>query len=571
MSSQNATKICQFRNIPAHQLFDKIPTPISSIILSIGNLGSNELNHCVHAVAIKLGYESDASVATALVGFYSSVNKLGSAKRAYDSAPTKDLILCSSLVSAFCKNARFVEAIDTFRSMRDLNICPNGVSLLSPLTACANSRALLCGKQIHGFAVVKGCCSDARVQNSILDMYLKCGELDVAMLVFDGINAKDGISWKNMILGLIASGQPVKAVLLFSRMRSCMVEVDEMILRNVIGAWSQVGYLKFGFGLHCLVIKSGLSVSVPIGTSLLKMYAEFREVETAQALFNQLAYRDHIAWSAIISVYSQRMPVLALELFMQMASAKIEANEITLVSLLQACSSMEAQELGRSVHARTLRLYYDSNMFINSALIDFYCKIGRLRQGEILFGKLQHRDVVCWSSMIKGYGINGQGEQAIKTFTSMLDHGLMSNEVVFVSLLSACAHCGLLDEGWKWFYSMEEKFDISPTLTHYTCIVDMLGRLGDLGRAVEFIQRMPMEPDMFVWNALLSWFRTAHDNIKIAEIAVEELMRLDPNNPTYYVTLANIYSKLGQWEDAEGVRLLMEDRGLRKITGYSMV
>ena len=120
----------------------------------------------------------------------------------------------------------------------------------------------------------------------------------------------------------------------------------------------------------------------------------------------------------------------------------------------------------------------------------------------------------------------------------------MPNEVVFVSMLSAYSHCHVLEEGWKWFFSMEKSFGITPTSAAWQ-------ERGDGEKALEFIGRMPFEPDMSIWVALLSWCRTASDDIKIAETAVKQLMRLDMQNTSCIVTLANMYSKLGQWEDAE--------------------
>lgn len=484
----------------------------------------------------------------------------------------KDFILWSSLVTAFCKNGQFVEAINAFSRMKDSTVSPNSVSLLSVLVACANARDLWRGRQVHGFALTKGYLAETSLQNSLVDMYAKCGELDAALVIFDRIKEKDAVSWKNIIFGCIENQRLREAVVLFSSMRASGLEVDEIILRNVIGVCVQIGELNFGVGLHCHAIKNGHFTATPTVTALLKMYADLQDVESTETIFNQLDHKDHIAWSAMVSSYSRsKHPSLALELFKQMKLAHEDENEITLVSLLRACSSMESHKIGRSIHARVFRLGYDANMFINSALIDLYCKTGRLGQGEALFYRLQRKDLVCWSSMISGYGMHGYGKEANETFNDMLKSGLMPNEVVFVSLLSACSHCHLLEEGWKWFCLMEERFGLSPTLAHYSCMVDLFCRQGEVQKALELIEGMPFETDVSIWASLLSWCRATNDDVKIAEIAVKQLMRLDVQDTSYFVTLANMYSKLGRWGDAERTRELMELKGLRKVAGYSTV
>lgn len=549
---------------------NSVRSAVSCIVRAIKFTGSDNTKLGIHAAVIKNGFDSELAITTALLGFYSSLHELESARRLFYSTPTKDLILWSAMVSACCKNGQFIEAMDAFGEMQSFGVGPNYVSLVSVLLACANTNALLHGKQIHGYAIRKGFDSETSLCNSLVDMYAKCGKLDAAMAVFNSTKWKHDISWKNIIFGCMGNGRPQEALQLFNDMRASCIEPDEITIRNVIGACSQVRDLMFILALHCYVIKNGQGGSTSVGTALLKAYAEFKEVEMAQALFGLLHYKDHIAWSAMISAYSHTgLPHLALKMFKQMQLAKEEANEITLLSLLQACSLVEALKLGKSIHAHVTTLGCVSNMFVASALIDFYCKVGKLREAETLFDKLQRRDLVCWSSMINGYGMNGCGEEAIQTFYNMLGQGIMPNEVTFVSVLSACSHCGLVDEGWKLFHSMEEKFGISSTLAHYTCIIDLLGRQGRVEEALEFVKTMPMEPDMTLWGALLSWCTCS--DIKVAEFAAEQLIQLDPSNTSCYVTLSNMYSKLGLWGDAGRIRELMEENSLRKTAGFSTV
>ncbi|KAJ0981705.1 hypothetical protein J5N97_009960 [Dioscorea zingiberensis] len=551
---------------------------ISCLIRVIGSTESEAIKLGVHGVVLKSGFESETCIATALIGFYSAVHDLRSAKHLFCQVPVKDLVLWSAMVSACCKNGQFIDAIHMFREMQDSDVHPNSVSLLSVLLACANTASLRHGMQVHCFSVRRGFDSEASLQNALVDMYVKCCRLETSMIVFYSIKQKDIISWKSIIFGCIENNQARKAVMLFSEMRASEVEPDEIIVRNIIsicGRSQPRDFMLFGLGMHGYVIKSSLSTSTSVSTALLTMYAEFKEVETAEMLFEQLKHKDLIAWSAMISVYAHsEHPVLALGMFKQMRLSNMEANEITLVSLLQACSSLKAFEIGKSIHTQLTRSGCTSNLYTASALIDFYCKIGRLAEGKALFDSLQNRDLVSWSSMIKGCGINGRGEEAIRVFIDMLEHGIKPNEVVLISLLSACSHCGMVDEGLNLFNAMEHNYGITPTPAHYACIVDMLGRQGSAARALEFITSMvSIELDANVWGTLLSWCRATNDDTatKVAEIAAEQLMKLDPDNPSYYVILSNMYSEIGKWEDAERIRLLIDEKWLRKSAGISML
>lgn len=504
---------------------------VSQIIRAINSEASDDIKCGIHTIAIKSALNLEAAVATSLISFYLHLNDLESARSLFYLITTKDLISWSALISGLRKCGEFMEAINVFRSMQSCFHNPNLVTFLGVLPACANTGSLQYGKQIHGSVVRRELHLEASLQNAIIDMYVKCNKTNAASSVFDAMEKKDTISWMNLIIGCIENGELWKAIDYFSRMRTSQMEPGEIIVRNLIAKCHQVNCFKFGIELHCCCIKNGLLALASIGTAILKMYANFKEVEMAQILFRDLQHKDHITWSAMISVCSQtKQPIRALNLFKDMVTENVRVNEITLVSLLQACSLLGALQLGRCTHGRLTKLGYNCNVFVISSLINFYCKLGIPGKAEILFSGLQENDLVCWSSMINGYGINGHGEKAIRSFSFMLECGLMPNEIVFTSLLSACRHRGLLDDGLQWFNSMEEKFGVPPCLAHYACIVDLLGSKGKVERALEFIRTMPFEPDASIWIALLNWCGTSDGDLKVAEVAAEKLVRIDPND-----------------------------------------
>lgn len=544
---------------------------ILSVIRAVRETGSERMRHEIHGLVIKMGFEAEMNIVTALTGVY-SVGDMEIARKLFDHMPNKDVVLWSSMVSACAKNGWYIEAFEFFREMQLYGIEPNHVTTVSILPACADLSALQFGKQIHGFIIKKLFYSHTNVQNSLLDMYAKCSNSESFVRVFDRIQSKDLVSWRSMIRGCIENERPEKALHIFSEMRYCFFEPDENVIQEAIGASIQADELNFGLGFHCLILKGGYLAFVSIATALLQMYAKFGEVGSASNLFNQLHMKDFIAYSAMISAYAQSgYPSNAFDTFKQMQSANEKPNEITFVSLLQASSTLAAQEIGESIHAHVTKAGYLSNTFLTSALIDLYCKFGRIRQGNELFNGTPTKDLVCWSSMINGYGLNGCGKEALETFSNMLDCGIKPNDIVFISVLSACSHCGFEYEGWNWFYVMEDRFGITPKLAHYACMVDLLSRRGNIEEALEFVKKMPIEPDERIWGAILAGCRKARGSFEIAEIAAQRLIDLDPENTSYYVFLSNLYAEEGKWEDVERLRVLVQKKGLKKEIGYSMI
>ena len=136
--------------------------------------------------------------------------------------------------------------------------------------------------------------------------------------------------------------------------------------------------------------------------------------------------------------------------------------------------------------------------------------------------------------------------------------------------MTACRHAGLVEEGRKYFKSMTEDYLITPGLEHCACLVDLLGRAGQLMEAYEFIENMPSEPDGGVWGALLGACRI-HGDLDLAELVAERLYQLEPETVSFYVLMANIYAEAGRWDDVAQMRKLMEERKLKKIPGQSLV
>ncbi|KAL6323117.1 hypothetical protein AAG906_027385 [Vitis piasezkii] len=544
---------------------------VLSVIRAISGLGLEDMMRVICGSVIKLGFESEVSVATALIGFYSDYD-MGIVWKIFNQTPIKDLVLWSAMVSACVKSGQYGEAFEIFRAMQYDGVEPNHVSIVSILPACANVGALLFGKEIHGFSIKKMFHPLTNVHNSLVDMYAKCRNFKASMLVFDQILEKDLISWTTIIRGCIENDCPREAFKAFSRMQFSCFGADETIVQDMIVAIIQADEHKFGIAFHGFLLKNGLLAFVSIGTALLQMYAKFGELESAIIVFDQLDKKDYISWSAMISVHAHsRHPYNALETFKQMQSTDERPNEITFVSLLQACSLIGAQELGESIQAHATKAGYLSNAFLSSALIDLYCKFGRINQGRAIFNEIPTKDLVCWSSMINGYGLNGCGDEALETFSNMLACGVKPNEVVFISVLSACSHCGLEHEGWSCFSSMEQKYGIIPKLPHYACMVDLISRRGNIEGALQFVNKMPMEPDKRIWGALLAGCRSTHGSIEIAELVAERLIGLDPQNTSYYVILSNLYAEQGRWGDVERLRKLVDEKGLKKEMGYSMI
>lgn len=543
---------------------------VLSVVKAAGVLNDPYVIEGVHGRAVKMGMEAESSVITALISVY-SVYDLVCAWRLFDQMESKDVVSWSMIVSVCAKNEFFVDALEFFREMQNQGVEPNQASVVSVLPACANLGTLTYGKQIHGYALKRLLGTHTNVQNSLIDMYAKCRHLLLAFRVFDRIVTKNLVSWRTMMHGCVRSGLLDNAVSIYNIMCVSSLVQDETLALDLVKAMpSGLEDIRLGCRFHGYLIKSGFIAFMTIRTALLGVYGQTGDVNSARMIFDHIVERDVIAWSAMISVYAQfGDPLRAFNLYQQMLLSFEIPNEVTLASLIKACMSLGEQDVGDSIHAYVTKAGYMSNNFIRSAFIELYCKFGQISQGKTIFDEAATRDLICWSSMINGYGMNGCGLEALETFEKMLDNGIIPNDVVLVSVLSACSHSRLDYDAWFWFDSMEVKFGISPRLPHYGCMVDLLCRQGNIEEAFEFVKCMPVSPDKRIWGAILSCCKSSPKSAEIMENVAAELIALDPDNTSYYVSVANVYAEQGKWADVERLRDFVADKGLKKSTGYS--
>ncbi|PKI55078.1 hypothetical protein CRG98_024544 [Punica granatum] len=399
---------------------------------------------------------------------------------------------------------------------------------------------------------------------------MKCGKIEQARVVFDGLGDRTIVSWTSIISGCAQNGQPMEALRIFTQMRRSNVLPDWIALVSIVRAYADVEDLEQGRSVHGLVIKMGLEKEPDLLISLTAFYAKCGLVTVARAFFDQMETPNLILWNAMISGYAKNGHAEeAVDLFRSMISQKIRTDYITVTSAISACAHVGSLELAKWMGNYISKTEFKGDIVVNTALIDMYAKCGSVSLAREVFDQTDNGDVVMWSAMIVGYGLHGKALEAIELYNVMKKARVAPNDVTFIGLLTACNHSGLLKEGWELFHHMQD-YGIKPRHQHFACVVDLLGRAGQLDQAYNFILKMPIEPGVSIWGALLSACKI-YRNISLGEYAAEKLFLLDPHNTGHYVQLSNLYASARLWDQVRRVRILMRERGLTKDLGYSLI
>ncbi|CAA2991834.1 pentatricopeptide repeat-containing protein At5g08510-like [Olea europaea var. sylvestris] len=312
---------------------------------------------------------------------------------------------------------------------------------------------------------------------------------------------------------------------------------------------------------------------VPSWNSLIAGYMRCGFLDEASRLFSDMPSRNVISWTAMISGYSQNGKYQeALEIYLEMEKGGIvRPNEVTIASVLPACANLGALEVGQRIEAYARANGYFKSMFVCNAVLELYTRCGRIDRALQVFDDIaKHRNLCSWNTMIMGLAVHGKCDKALALFNQMLGKGMTPDDVTFVGTILACTHGGMVVKGRELFSLMKNKFSIHPKLEHYGCMVDLLGRAGELQEAYDLIQTMPMKPDSIVWGTLLGAC-SFHGNVELAEKAAESLFKLEPWNPGNYVILSNIYARAGKWDGVAKLRKLMKGSNITKAAGYSLI
>ncbi|KAI3817937.1 hypothetical protein L1987_11738 [Smallanthus sonchifolius] len=437
------------------------------------------------------------------------------------------------------------------------------------------------------------------------------GSLTYASRVFQATNNRNLFMYNAMIRAYSSQfstrDENPRSLLLYKQMLLNYIAPDCITIPFILKECVSRRDFVVGRSIHAHSFKFGVHDDVYVGNSMISFYTGFRILACARKVFEEMSERDVVSWNLIITGYLRSGELdMARDLFVKMDKRNIitwnsvitgmvqggrpkEAvgffyemlvlsedgvvypDKITLASVVSACASLGWLDYGKWVHGYILRNGIECDVVIKTAVVDMYGKCGNVIMAERVFKDIYKKDVLAWTSMMSVYALHGHGDKAFDLFDELVACGVRPNPVTFGALLTACAHLGLVDKG-RWYFNMiRSGYMIEPTVQHYACMVDILGRAGLFDEAERLITNMPMDPDVFVWGALLGACQM-HGNVELGEKVAKHLIHLEPLNHAFYVTLCDIHAKAGKFDDLENTRALMNERGLKKdVPGNSMI
>lgn len=527
----------------------------------------------IHCLVIKMGFDTDRFVGSSLISTYGYFGEVKFARRCLDCAVGSSPLACwNSLLSASVHQAYLSDAVEILCSMKLQGCNFDAITLVNILSLCIRRLDLEAGKIVHGYTIRNKFDTDVFITSSLLELYIKCGLLNFACYLFSKMIVRNLVSWNTVIHGCVQNGFPTASLRLFYLMQQKDGLVpDATSLAGSIEAIAQRGYEKERSYIHDYAVRRGLIDDEFVANSLISMHARFHDFDKASMIFGKARKLSSVTWNTMIAEYSSHGLVdKAISVFHLMKFNNVAPDSITLLCLLRGLSGFGSLNCIAWIHAIICKYGYESDGFLGSALIDVYAKCGYLIMGRRVFETMNSKTVVSWNSMIQGYGVHGNLEEACKLFSEMQKSGLEPTMVTFLILISACSHVGDVEKGRYYFDSMTKVYSFSPSKEHFSSYIDLLGRCGLVKEAYEYLEKMPNDPGVCAWGSLLGACRL-QGSLDIGLATAQKLFDLDPLHPGYHALLSNLLSETGRWTDASLVKMKIGDLGTMKDQGWSRV
>ena len=571
-----------------------------------------------------------------MVSGYVRSGQLDNARQVFEVMPRRNCVSYTTMIIGLARNDCWTEAVEVFKDMRSEGFFPNEVTMAGVISACVYIGGVWDCRMLHGLVIKLQLLGSVFVSTNLLNMYCgfsrivdarmlfdempernivswnvmlngysKAGLDDLARELFERIPKKDVVSWGTVIDGYVQAERLSEALLLCRSMLRTGLRANDIMTVDLVSACARFMAVAEGRQLHGMIVKEGFDCHNSIQATIISFYAscgspslarlQFKVgskdhlaslnaliagymkngmIDEARQLFQGMPERDVFSWSAMISGYTQYdQPDVALELFHEMIANGIQANEVTMVSVLSSIASLGILAEGRRAHEyiRSKSIPLTDNL--SAGLVDMYAKCGSLNAAIEMFDQIRNKvsTISPWNAIICGLAMHGHGKLALEIFSGLQRcRHIKLNGITFIGVLSACCHAGLVALGEEYFKRMKSVYNVEPDIRHYGCMVDLLGRAGRLDEAEELITSMPMKADVVIWGALLAACRK-HGNVEIGERAAKGLTRLEPSHGPGRVLLSNIYADAGRWEEAFSIRRDMQLLRMKRSPGCSGV
>ncbi|XP_062209484.1 pentatricopeptide repeat-containing protein At2g35030, mitochondrial-like [Phragmites australis] len=490
---------------------------------------------------------------TVMLNGYVKAGRVDRARELFDGMPMKSMVTWTCMISGYCRAGR----VDEARQLFDVMPARNVVSWTAMVQGCASNGMLREAREMFDRMPER----NVVAWTVMVKAYVDSDQIQEAWELFNRMPERNSYSWNAMISGFLSAGKVDEAVQLLERMPH----------RNVV-SWTIMvtGLAKNGFACRAREFFDRMpEKDTAAWNAMITAYADNGQLNEAQRLFDSMVSKDLVSWNTVIEAYAKKEHKdEALRIFLLMRRSAVSPNSSTLTSILVISeSTMEVKQ----IHGLVITLGLLSETSLGNALLTMYSRSGDLLSAWLAFKRMEEKDAITWTSIMQAFANHGCGYHALQCFAQMLRHGYKPSSTTFTAVLSACSHVGLVEKGQKMFKSIHHVYGVEPTIEHYSCLVDLLGRAGHVKEAKELVDAMQKGMlDEAILGTLLGACMM-HNEVEVAREVGEDLVRFGPSGSGGYTLLANVFASHGMWDETASVWKIMRGSRVKKTSGFSQI
>lgn len=387
---------------------------LSSFLPSFSDSASLAEGKEIHAYILRNDVCLDLFLKSALIDIYFKCKEVGSAEKVFNMSGAMDVAICSAMISGYILNGLSTNALLMFRRLLKAQIKPNAITLASVLPAFACLTASRLGRELHGYVLKNAFEGVCYVASSLIDMYAKCGRLDLAHQIFMKISDKDTVAWNAMIANSNQNGRPEEVLDLFRRMRDEGMKYDVVTLSSMLSSCASLPALNHGKEIHCSMIRNAFTADLYAESCLIDMYGKCGELSVARRVFDSMNEKNEVSWNSIIAAYGAHgLLDDAVNLFKEMEKAGHLPDHITFLTLLSACSHTGRIEEGFWF----FNLMNDYGIAAKNehyaCMVDLYGRAGKLQEAFEFVSNMPFKpDAGIWGTLLGACRVHRNSELA---------------------------------------------------------------------------------------------------------------------------------------------------------------
>ncbi|KAK1392568.1 Chlororespiratory reduction 21 [Heracleum sosnowskyi] len=394
------------------------------------------------------------------------------------------------LLGLYCRLGYCDEALLGFCEMLKDGVLGDNFVLPNVLKACGALMLIGFGKGVHGYVVKLGFQDCVFVASSLVDMYGKCGCIDDAWIVFDGMVERNVVTWNSMISSCVQNGFNEEAIGIFYDMRVEGFEPTRVTMVGFLSASANVCGVEEGKQAHGIALLSGMDLDDILGTSIINFYSKVGLVDDAELVFSRMLKKDVVTWNLLISCYVQYgQTERGIRLCQLMRLENFKYDSVTLASILSASAELKSLKLGREAHCYCIKNDLVNDVVVVSSIVNMYAKCERINVARKVFDFTKKRDLALWNTILAAYAEIGISGETLSLFYQMQLEGVPPNVISWNLVILSLISNERVNEAMDMFTEMRY-LGIMPNLITYTTVITGLARNGLGNEAIMQFSKM---------------------------------------------------------------------------------